>query len=166
MRAFQIAVLLTTAITAADKKSAPITYPTTATVDGPCSKVWATVISVYFDKGFGPRQAGGTSKEAGIIDFEYRRGVQLAGYFGNVNQFVRDYTIRKTNSMSTYKGFRVESATALLVDDDGRCSVTAKHAYAGFEKRMAGARWWIVESNGKMESEILTAIEAKHQTKK
>ena len=53
------------------------------------------------------------------------------------------------------------SAQVIAIPSEGSCSYSLTAVHHGFEQRRQGAGWWILESNGFLENEMLSQIEAK-----
>ena len=88
------------------------------------------------------------------MEFEWRKGAATPA-IGHVNDIVKTWTVSPANFFQMYTGFRVDGATVLLIDGEGGCELSAKHTYAGFIRRNG---WLVLETNGKMENELLGVV--------
>lgn len=134
-------------------KEPPRTHETTAKLSVSCAKAWPVVLKAYMERGFGIK--AGTSKESGVAEFEWRQGAELP-VVGHVNATVKAWTTAPANFFSMYTGFRIDGATVLMIDGESGCELSAKHAYAGFNRG-----WLVLPSNGRMESELLEVVRGK-----
>lgn len=143
-------LLIAAATLTAAPKEPPKVFDPTAKLSIPCAKAWPLVLKAWMDRGFGIK--AGTSKESGVAEFEWRRGAETPAV-GHVNPTVKMWTTTTANFWQMFTGFRIDGATVLMIDGESGCELTAKHAYAGFNRG-----WFVLPSNGRMEAELLEVV--------
>lgn len=138
------------------------TFATARTVSSSCQKATASAVPIFVKHGFYPKTS---DANAGFMDLEYRKGEVIGSAFTSkqINDLVKRYTKQTIGFWSQYQGFRFASATAIFAPKGDGCEITLNAVVHGWEKRLkAGNRagWWILESNGRMESEVLADVPA------
>lgn len=87
----------------------------------------------------------------------------MSGFGGHkqINRLVCEYTKAKcTGFWTQYTGFRIASANALFGPEADGCQAEMNIVYHGYETRLAGANWWVPESNHSFEQRLLEEIAA------
>lgn len=145
----------------AEKKVAPPpqTWPTSRTLSAPCESVWTVAVQSTVADGWSVKNS---DRAGGILTLESTRGEQVGGYRA-INPLVGRYTTAKSTGFWTqYTGFRMAGATVILAPAATGCSATVSVTYHGREIRAgSGQQWWVLQSNGYLEDQLLSKIAEK-----
>lgn len=132
----------------------PQSHPTSRMVQATCDAVWPYAVRTAATSGWSVKAS---DRAGGILTLE--SSTEQTGGYRYVNPFVGKYTTAKSTGFWTqYTGFRSPSATVILTPSAGACEVSIAIIYHGRESRGGRTEWWVLQSNGRQEDEMLSRI--------